>query len=146
MICLEQYHSCIADLEKVENPRQNSVICDKGRRETCVFNVDVPCKNLQILIAYPQFWILSPPFSILIPQISFIKPQFYLVNYSSSILTQKYRIFDSKCPQNSMIFDKKVRKRRLQLFTGLCIRPIIWPRSWFINKIQQQYVWLRKYL
>ena len=67
----------------------------------------------QILIAYPQsiaiqpqFWLLNPPFSILLPQIFFIKLQFSIVNSSSSILTQKYKIFDSKCPQNSVISDK----------------------------------------
>ena len=89
---------------------QNSVIRDKGQRETCVLNVGVAWWNPQILIAYPQsrallpqFWILNPQFSYLLPQISFIQLQLSIVNSSSFILNQKYWIFDSKCPQNSMI-------------------------------------------
>ena len=39
-------------------------------------------------------------------QISFIKPQFSIFNSSFSILCQKYSLFDSKCPQNSIISDK----------------------------------------
>ena len=78
---------------------QNGVIRDKGQRETCVFTVGVVLWNPQILIAYPQsiaiqhqFSALNPPFSIL--QIFFIKPQCSIVNSSSSILTQKERIFE----------------------------------------------------
>ena len=89
------------------------MIRDKGQRETCVLNVGVAWWNPQILIAYPhsialqpQFWILINPFSILLAQISFIQPQFSIVNSSSSILTQKYWIFVSTCPQNSVISDK----------------------------------------
>ena len=54
----------------------------------------------------PQFWIFNPHFSILLPQITFIQPQFSIVNSSFSMLTQKYRIFDSNCPQNSVILTK----------------------------------------
>ena len=50
-----------------------------------------------------SIWALIPLFSIFLPQIFFIKPQFSIVNQSSSILTQKYGIFDSKFPQNSVI-------------------------------------------
>ena len=91
---------------------QNSAIHEKGQRETCVLNVDGAWWNPQILIVIPQsialqpkFWILNTPLSILLPHISFIQPQFSIVTFSSTILTQKYRIFDSKCPQNSGISD-----------------------------------------
>ena len=74
---------------------QNSVICDKERRETCVSNVGVALWNPQILMAYPQsiavkpqFKILNPSFFILLPPISFIKPLFSIINSSSSIRTQ----------------------------------------------------------
>ena len=49
---------------------------------------------------------LNPLFSILLSQISLFQPQFSFFNSSSSILSQKYGIFDSKCPQNSVISDK----------------------------------------
>ena len=92
---------------------QNSVIHDKGWRDTCVLNVGVAWWNPQILIAYPQstalnlqFQILNPPFSILLPQISFYQPQFSIFNSSSFNLSQKYGMFDSKCSQNRGILDK----------------------------------------
>ena len=34
------------------------------------------------------------------------QPQFFIFNSTPTILNQKYRIFDSKCPQNSVISDK----------------------------------------
>ena len=89
------------------------MIRDKGQREACVLNVGVARWNPQILIAYPQlialqpqFSMLNPQFTILLPKIPFIQPQLSIVNSSSPILTQKYRIFGSKCPQNSVISDK----------------------------------------
>ena len=65
--------------------------------------------NPQILIIHPQFtqfWIRNPQISSLQPQISFNKPQFLIFKPSSSILSQKWGIFDSKCPQNSGISNK----------------------------------------
>ena len=50
-----------------------------------------------------SIWILNSLFSILLPQISFIQPQFSIFNFSSSILSQNYGKFDSKCLQNIVI-------------------------------------------
>ena len=72
---------------------QNSVIRDKGQYP-------------QSITLQPQFWILNAPFFIHLPQISFIQPQFSIVTFSTSILTRKCRIFDTRCPQNSMSFNK----------------------------------------
>ena len=60
----------------------------------------------QSIALQPQFWILNPQCSIPLPKISFIQPQLSIVNSSSSIHTKKKQIFDSKCPQNSIISDK----------------------------------------
>ena len=79
---------------------QNSKIPDKGRRETCVFNVGVAWWSPQIMLAYPKN--KNPKFSNLLPQLSFIKPQFSIVNSSVSILTQtvlKIVWLPTKCPQ-----------------------------------------------
>ena len=84
---------------------QNSVIHNKGQRETSVLNVGVKWWNPQFLIAYPQSRALQPQFWMLYALFFIPLPQFSIVNSSSSILTQKNRIFDSKCPQNSMISD-----------------------------------------
>ena len=54
----------------------------------------------------PQFSILNALFSILLPQISLIQPQVCTFDSSSSILSQKNRIFDSKSPQTSVISNK----------------------------------------
>ena len=45
----------------------------------------------------------NPLCSILLPQSSFIQPQYFIFSFSFSILSQNYGIFDSKCPQNSVI-------------------------------------------
>ena len=60
----------------------------------------------QSLGLHPQFLILNALFSIRLPQISLIQPQFCIFGSSSSILSQKNGIFDSKSPQNSVISNK----------------------------------------
>ena len=87
---------------------QNSVIRDKGRRESCELNAGVVWSNPPIFIAYPQsiafkpqFWILNPPFSILLPQISFIR-----LSVCCSVCLSLYLVVSlsvrrlSVCPRN----------------------------------------------
>ena len=50
-------------------------------------------------------FILNASFSILVPQTSFIQPHFSIFISSSSILSQKNGILDSKSPQNCVISD-----------------------------------------
>ena len=66
--------------------------------------------NLECLssIHSPQSSISNSKSSILHPPTSnlFIQPHFSIFKSSFSILSQMYRIFGSKCPQNSVISDK----------------------------------------
>ena len=51
-----------------------------------------------------EFQIINSHFFL--PHISFIQFPFSIFDYSSSMFSQKHEIFDLKCLQNSMIFDK----------------------------------------
>ena len=90
---------------------QNNVIHDNGWTKIYVSNVGVAWLNPPILRAFPQSIALHPQFLILnalfcihLPQISLIQLPFSIFNSSSSILSRKNGIFDSKSPQNSVIF------------------------------------------
>ena len=62
--------------------------------------------NPQSIALQPQFLILNALFCIHLPQLSLIQPPFSIFNSSSSIISRKNGIFDSKSPQNSVISDK----------------------------------------
>ena len=84
------------------------MIHDNGWTEIYVLNVGVAWWNTQIFMAYPQYIALHTQISILNASFSILLPKnsiFYLQKFSS-ILSQENGIFDSKSPQNSVIFDK----------------------------------------
>ena len=88
------------------------MIHNKGWPEICVSNVVVARLNHQILIVlHPLSSIFNFEFSTLFSPCSYLKSllkklQFSNFHSSSSILSQKYRISDSKFPQNSRTSDK----------------------------------------